>query len=269
MIPEHNQIELVKGYVQEMWRSVRQFGIYTRNSAPYLSDHVTFALLSKAFSLADAALVLVEKEHPEESLGLTRSLVECASNLRYLTQDPDQFAKRALAFAQFFFKERQYWLYQAREFLADQQTLADLAKYAKDEGIVPDPSAASGHWSGLRGFIWEVAKMSHPLDGAAYGLKHRKIEYALEYRQTSAYVHCSFPAIDRMVPEEGVVYEPILHSEGREQEGQKTLYTTVQYLYFAVRYTLFALKVDDASSVATLYQKTLSELHPIRRQHRP
>ena len=110
---------------------------------------------------------------------------------------------------------------------------------------------------------------THPLDGPAYGVKHRKIEFATEYHQTSAFVHCSFPAIDTLVPQEGVVYEPRFKSEGKEQEGQKTLYTVVQFVHYAVRYMLYAMKVEDAAPVDVLFRDTLSQLHPIQRLHRP
>jgi hypothetical protein len=269
MTPEQDQIELVRSYLDRMRAMVRAFGIYTRNTAPYLGDHVVFGLLSKAFSLSDAAMVLIANEHPDEAFGLARSLVECAANLRYITQDRNEFSARALAFAEFFFKERQFWLFHAKDFISDPAILAELDKYADENGIIPNSKPASAHWSGIKGFVWAVCNMSHPLDGAAYELRHRKIEFATEYHQTSAFVHCSFPAIDTLVPEEGVVYEPRFKSEGKEQEGQKTLYTIVQFVHYAVHYTLYAMRVEDASPVEDLFRDTLSQLHPIQRLHRP
>lgn len=268
MTPEREQIELVRSYLTRMRETVRAFGIYTRNTAPYLGDHVVFGLLSKAFSLADASLVLIDNDHPDEAFGVARSLVECAAHLRYVTQDANEFAARALAFAEFFFKERQFWLFHAKDFLTDPAILTELDEYADENGIIPDSKPGSEHWSGIRGFVWAVCNMTHPLDGPAYGLKHRKIEFATEYHQTSAFVHCSFPAIDTLVPEEGVVYEPRFKSEGKEQEGQKTLYTIVQFVHYAVRYTLYAMKVEDAGPADVLFRDTLSQLHPIQRLHR-
>ncbi len=256
-------------YLVRMRETVRSFGIYTRNPAPYLCDSVVFGLLSKAFSLADAALILVESGHTEESFGLGRSIVECAFNLRYITQDRNEYASRALAFARFFFKERQFWLHHAKEYLTDSAMLAELDKFAKENAIVSDRRAASEHWSGLQGFIWKVCQMDHPLDGTSYTLKHRKIGYAIDYHQTSAYVHCSFAAIDGMLPDERTVYNPRWKSEGREQEGQRTLYDVLQYVQHAVQYALFAVRVEDAARVDILFRDALSRLHPIKRLHRP
>ena len=65
------------------------------------------------------------------------------------------------------------------------------------------------------------------------------------------------------------MYEPRFKSEGKEQEGQKTLYTIVQFVHYAVHYTLYAMRVEDASPVEVLFRDTLFQLHPIQRLHRP
>jgi hypothetical protein len=268
MTPEQNQIDLVRRYLEKTREAIRRIGIYTRSVDKNIFDHVVFGLLSKAFSLADAALLLVENDHPDEAFGLARSLVECAFNLRYLTQDSDQNAPRAWTFAEWFFKERQYWLYQAKAFLTDPVIIAELDKYAKENAITADPRAASGHWSGLAHFVWEVTVMDHPLDGSTYPTLHRKIEFATNYHETSAYVHCSFAAIDGILPDELAIYDPRWKSTGREQEGQRTLFTIVQYVYHAVRYALFGMKHEDTVEVSTLFGYTLAQLQPIRRLHK-
>jgi hypothetical protein len=84
--------------------AVRDIAVYAR---VYVFDQVILGLLSKAFSLSDAALILIESDHPEEAYGLARSLAECAMNLRFLTQGEDRTEResRALKFSYFFLRK--------------------------------------------------------------------------------------------------------------------------------------------------------------------
>jgi hypothetical protein len=263
-----SQTYVVRFYMENLRDAVRRIGIYTRNADKNLFDHIVFGLLSKAFSIADAALLLIENHHPEEAFGLIRSLVECAFNLRYLTQEPLEYHRRALAFAKWFYKEQQYWLHQAKEFLTDVEILAEVDKYAQENGITPDAKAAVGSWSGLAGFVWQVCKMDHPLDGSTNSQKHRKIEFATDYHLTSGYVHCSLAAIEGMLPCTGAVYDPRWRSEGREQQGQKTLYISVLHIHSAVRYVLFSMGVENTEEVNQLFSQALAQLQPLKRLHR-
>ena len=162
-----DQVDEVQSYLVAMRQAVKDMAVYPRDPERYMFDAVIFGTLSKAFSVAHAALVLIENQHPEEAFGLARSLVECTLNLRYLTQDRRQHETRALAFAKFFFKEKQYWLHQAKEFYKDEpEILADFEKYADENDIVADEKGALKHWSGeKKGFTWEAVAADHPLDG--------------------------------------------------------------------------------------------------------
>jgi hypothetical protein len=114
-----------------MRQAIEDSTIYPRFAEGY-ADRVILGTLTKAFSLAEAALILIKNDHPEEGFGLARSVVECALNLRYLTQDRDERESRALAFVSFFKKEKQYWLHQAKEFLKDRKALDEMDKYAAE-----------------------------------------------------------------------------------------------------------------------------------------
>ena len=66
MTPEQDQLELVRCYLTRLRETVRGFGIYTRNTAPYLSDHVIFALLAAPTGLPQVIAVkagLIGKLH--------------------------------------------------------------------------------------------------------------------------------------------------------------------------------------------------------------
>jgi len=263
------QLDEVRSYLKKMCGVVQDLSIYPRCAERYTFDHVVFGTLSKAFSLADAALVLIENHHAEEAFGLSRSLVECTLNLRYLTENQSEQAERAMAFASFFFKEKQYWLAQAKEFFKnDAVALAEFDKHARDNNIVADPKPALEHWSGKSRFTWQTVKEDHPLDGPLNKFSHRKIDFAIGYHQTSAYVHGSFHAVESFFPEERAVYTPRLVSNGDEQQGQKTLFEVVRYIHQSVRYAMFGMQIDSTATVDSAYRDTLARLDPPRRLHK-
>jgi hypothetical protein len=264
------QVDEVRSYLKKMRGLIKDLSVYPRCAERYIFDHVVLGTLSKAFSLADAALVLIDNRHPEEAFGLSRSLVECTLNLRYLTQDRSEQAARAMAFATFYFKERQYWLAQAQVlFKNDPEALGEFDKYARDNGIVADEKSAARHWSGKTSFTWLAVSEDHPLDGPLNKISHRKIDFEIGYHQTSAYVHGSFHAIESFFPDEQAIYAPRLVSDGDEQQGQKALFTIVRYVHQAVRYAIFGMGIDKVPGIDSQYRATLARLDPPRRMHKP
>ena len=75
-----------------------------------------------------------------------------------------------------------------------------------ENDIVADPKAASKHWSGEAGFIWYCTNLIHPFDGETYPLKARKIDYAVDYHATSAYVHDSLAASAHILAGEALYF---------------------------------------------------------------
>lgn len=265
----NNQIEIVRAYLQSVRAAVQDIAVYGRL---YVFDQVILGLLSKSFSISDAALTLIENEHPEEAYGLSRSLVECALNLRFLTQDEDRAEReiRAWKFARFFYKEKQYWLYQAKQWITDASLIAEMDKFAAENSIAADPKAASNHWSGVAGFTWHCVNLDHPLDGQTYDLKSRKIAYAVDYHATSAYVHGSHDAIEHLLPFTRSVYAPLLRlSDDDGQAGQKTLYIVVQYSHLSTRYAMFGMEVEKTQFIDEEYRRALAALEPVRARHKP
>src|SRR5207245_4034589 len=62
-------------------------------------DKVILAFVSKSLMVIRSVVCLVEAGFPEEAFGLTRTLVEIALNLRYITnRSPEQRAKRFVRF---------------------------------------------------------------------------------------------------------------------------------------------------------------------------
>ena len=85
---------------REMKRMIRKTRAFFNRSRFYPRGHVfldkvVLAHVSKALSTSDAIMCLVDADLPEEAFGLSRTLVEVAFNLRYITnKHSEQRAKR-------------------------------------------------------------------------------------------------------------------------------------------------------------------------------
>jgi Family of unknown function (DUF5677) len=184
----------VEDYVVSVRQLVSNIGIPTPDIADGPFDWISLAHLSKVFALADSCLILLRQRHADEAFGLARTIMECAANLRYLTQNPAEQAARTQWFVEYAEKEQRYWLEQIRAHVEDPEMLQDAEDFAKANEVEKTshkPLAALGHWSGLSNFVWKVMQMDHPLDGDTNPLSLRKKSYAAEYHSASHYVHCS------------------------------------------------------------------------------
>jgi hypothetical protein len=214
----------VRAYLAGMRSAIQDIAIYPRNPKYYIFDAVTFGLLSKVFSLADAVAALVESQHPEEGFGLVRTLVECTLNLRYLTRDRDQYGARAMRFAKFYFIERGYWLHQMLEYFKnDSEMIAKLEANAREQKITANKKLP-GHWSGEPNFTpWRVATEHHPSDPALYTERHRQADFESGYFRPSAYVHGSHDAVESFYPETNEAFVPRLQSKRGRRNGASDL----------------------------------------------
>src|SRR5713226_2663906 len=85
----------IRKYVRTMQAEVNRLRIIPRDATKYPFDGIALATLSKVFALSNACLRLLDARLPDEAHGLSRSLVECATNLRHLTADPNLQDKRS------------------------------------------------------------------------------------------------------------------------------------------------------------------------------
>src|ERR1017187_149825 len=83
------EVRRVRGFVKIAEAEINALGIYPRNPWMYPFDLVGLATVSKAIALSKACLKLVSSGFPDEAYGLSRSIVECANNLRFVTADWD------------------------------------------------------------------------------------------------------------------------------------------------------------------------------------
>jgi hypothetical protein len=200
-------------------------------------DSVGLANLSKAFAIAKACLKLLN-DHPDEAHALSRSLVECATNLRFLTCEPSEQDRRTHDFVKFAIADKSFWYHHALNAAKTPKQKAELRAYAKQMGISDNPKLARQHWSGETGFVWTTTTRDHPLDGPVT-LTHRKKAYAVDYYQTSGFVHCSLTAIDNYFAHDGVPFR-LSTSFAHRETHKSTLVIIVLYLQRTQSVTSFS-----------------------------
>ncbi len=264
--PRQSSIEEVnklRAYVNSAEAEVNKMGIFPRGARRYPFDILGLATISKVFALSKACLKLLSSNLPDEAFGLSRSIVECSTDLRYLTADPALQDRRTRNFARYALVDKAFWAHYALEQFRGKKEEHEIREYAKQQGIVPDTKPARRHWSGLSGFIWDVMNIDHPLDGPVT-LKHKKVSYAADYFQTSAFVHCSLSAIDNYY-EEGMPFH-VSPSTRLHETSQSTLFIILIYLHSSIAYALYGMGVDRPSRLNSIFQRTLDRVKPIRRR---
>jgi Family of unknown function (DUF5677) len=259
--PPSNAVEIrkIRRYVRNAETEVNKLGIIPRNANRYPFDHVGLQTLSKAFALSKACLELLDSGFPDEAYGLSRSLVECAANLRYLTIDQVQEKQRTRNFVKYAKTAKAYWMYQALQ-IADAKKQVEIREYAKQQGIVEDARSALRHWSGENGSLpWVVALTDHRLDAPTVSSTQRKIAYAADYHDTSAFVHCSLPAIDPYNTEEYTPFR-VAPSSGMHNTNQHTLTIILTYLHASIAYVLFGINTERPAKLNSLFMETLKKM---------
>jgi Family of unknown function (DUF5677) len=261
------EIRKVQTYVNFAKSEIRRMRICPRVANRFPFDILGLATLSKVFALSNASLTLLRASLPDEAFGLSRSIVECATDLRYLTADPTLQDRRSRDFGNYALADKSFWAHYALEQFKGKKEEKEIREYAKQQGIVPDTKPARRHWSGLTGFIWDVMNIDHPLDGPVTA-QHKKVSYAADYFQTSSYVHCSLPAIDNYCPEESTPFE-VSGSSLLRETCQSTLFITLIYVHSSIAYVLFGMGLDRPAKFNSLFQSTLGKMKPVPRRHSP
>jgi hypothetical protein len=253
-------IDSVEDYVAAVRQLVNDIGIHTPDVADGPFASILLAHLSKVFALADSCLILLRQQHPDEAFGLARTIVECAANLRYLTQNPAEQTARAGLFVEYAEKERRYWLEQIRVHVEDPEIVEDAEDFAEVNEVEKaghKPLSALGHWSGLSDFVWKAMKMDHPLDDASsplpLPLPLRKKMYAEDYHSPSNYVHCSERGLRNYYPIPGQAYSVRSSSEEYDVITVTLLHLIVVHLHESVRYSLFGLGFSPSASLHDLF----------------
>ena len=248
------ELRKIRRYVMSAEKHINDLGIVPRSAQKFPFDIVGLATLSKAFAIAKACLKLLDSGHPDEAYGLSRSLVECAANLRYLTAAPPERDSRSHDFVKFAKADKAFWYHHTLASAKTPKEKADLKAYAAQMGISDNPKLARQHWSGQPGsFVWNTTLESHPIDGART-VEHRKKAYAVDYYLTSAYVHCSLLAIDNYFTEAEKRFR-ISVSSAQRKTFSSVLFIVLIHLYDSIGYVLFGLNTDSPIRLQRLYEK--------------
>lgn len=262
-----DEIEKVRCYVEAAETEINDLKIIPRIATKYAFDSIALSTVSKAFALSKACLSLLDCGFPDEAYGLSRSLVECATNLRYLTEDSVLQDGRTDDFVKYFLASKSFWLHYALQLSVSPNEEQRIREYAKQMGIDSDTKSARRHWSGKNGFVWDVSVLEHPLDGPVT-VRHKKIAYAADYHNTSVYVHCSQGAVDNYFPEERTAFRVSPSSGEYSQPSQVTLFIILIYLQFSIAYALHGLSLERPAKLNTLFEETLNDMKPVPRLHR-
>jgi hypothetical protein len=264
-IDNQDEVNRVRSYMQALQDEIFRLKIYPRIFARYPFDHIGMALVSKAFSIGNALLVLLEAGFADEGFGLSRSLVECALTLRFLTQDRGKLNQRTLDYARFEVTDKQYWMHYALQHVAGQPMEQKIREYAKQFDLKGDPKGSQKHWSGKDGFAWKVNLDDHPLDNVTSTELVKKSTYAVEYHGTSSFVHCYSPVVNNFLPPERTPFA-VKESSGKwPSPSQVTLIILISYLHSCVAYALFGMNLERTQRMNDLFSDTLASLLPYRK----
>ena len=165
--------------------------IVKREVRRYAFDSLADEVLSKAFALAKSAIILIENDHGEEALGLCRSIVECALNLRWITSDRTLIQERSLRFVWFGHTIKNFWYWWVKKRLGASAEAEDADRYAKEWDIVADAAGAYKHWSGEKQFPRAASTVLHLLSMSSSTRDDFIVRQAHDYFQPSCFVHCS------------------------------------------------------------------------------
>ena len=171
-------------------------------------------------------------------------MVECAWTLRYLTQKAESIEGRTWKYINFVILDKQFWMYHALATFKDEELKADIRAHGKELDLHDDPTEVEGHWSGQKGFAWFINQGEHPLDGPNETELSKATDYAVDYHQTSSYVHCYALAVENFVPDEAKPFRVKLADGQGGEPGQSVLYILVRYLHACAAYTLFGMGLE-------------------------
>jgi hypothetical protein len=257
-----SQVRLTRNYVSRLQKIISGLEFIPRNVHRFPFDSMATQSMSKAFALAKAILLLIDRGFPDEAYGLSRSLVECSVGLRYITADPEKLEERTREFVYYDQIEQNYWLDQSRRHLSDPALRQEIesSQLAKElDARHLNPKDAYRHWSTHRAFIWEAMTLDHLLDGTTNTPQQRKQAYAVDYHAPSQYVHCSQRGLNNYFHDPARVYAV---SEGRtmvaDETAPKALFIVCMYLHLTVCYALFGLNVDRPKKVDKLFSKAIA-----------
>src|SRR5580698_9130649 len=112
------EIKKVSRFIRVAESEINRLGIYPRNPSMYPFDLVGLATVSKAIALSKACLKLVSSGFPDEAYALSRSIVECANNLRFMTAEWDPSDRHVRHYVRHHLADKAFWGHYCLELFA-------------------------------------------------------------------------------------------------------------------------------------------------------
>lgn len=244
-------LAVVKEYLAGWKACLDRSGIWVIEPSARPYDSIAFSLLNKAYRLSLACICLIEAGFADEAYGLSRSIIECAINLRYLTLDRKEIDLRSNNFLNFFHVERKHFLDLCRKQIKDKDALDRIEMKAKAEGIDDWWSGPKkirvSDWKKLENREWDGFKIvteAHPLDADLNGRCSILLHYSTDYRAASAMVHCSIRALDNTFAVSNFPYKVAEGLTTNFDHRFEPLMNVVTGVYLSVSYALFGAGLD-------------------------
>lgn len=184
--PVHSEVSNVVAVVGEYLNARR---VFPRTDVAL--DRVLLALLSKSLRVASAIAVLVNAGFAEEAFGLSRTLLETAFTVRYITNRDS--ISRARRYVDYLAKDYADWMRLVAKHYPD----ARPPRNQDHEEMMETARAFNSphSWTGLGGQTKEMAMelVAEPEEPGA----RWEFDYEAVYKWTSHYVHVTSPALER------------------------------------------------------------------------
>jgi hypothetical protein len=158
---------------------------------------VALALYSKAITVAEATVALLDAGFGDEAFGMTRTLVDIFFSLHYIANvDTEERARR---YAQFTAKDSEVWSEVAKTYWPQQQFRLPDERVKRIAATYRSPH----QWSGKHVKEMALEPDAHELDPATGQPAVHDFAYKVVYRWTSHYVHPTVGALGNHLVQAG------------------------------------------------------------------
>jgi hypothetical protein len=274
--PEHKR--LLKRTVKSISSFLNEQRYYPR--ANVMLDRVVLALVSKAVKVAQGVICLIEAGLADEAFGLSRTLVEIAFSLRFITNRYSE--RRARRFVHYVGK----WKIQMMRRL-ESQTTVDAAgrsqpKYTKAQlrKMMPDyelmlkwareyPKSSGAHWSQARyGKNGKKGKSSNARNAgtrsrwARDGQRHPRqlaVRLRMGLLMDVPYVHATAACMDAHVTEPLEAFR-VQIAPHRSSVGDSAVFNTALYLHKILRMGFAGIGQPFPAKLSEPLQKLLMQI---------
>jgi len=235
-------LQNLKLFISAAENEIKELGIIKRIENRYPFDSVADEMLSKVFALARSVVILIESDQPEEAYGLSRSIVECALNLRWITSEPGLVQARAFKFVRYGFAVKNFWYWWVKKRYPAGQMVNDADDYAAAWNLIADGSDAFRHWSSEKQFTRIASELKHPLDAHGLTPEDHAAKRAIDYFNPSCFVHCSQPGMDSYFTEQPL-FEIHRHKADPRNFSRLAIFICNTYLHEAIAYATYGMNI--------------------------